>query len=447
MAVVKPFRGVRYNPARFDSLQVVVAQPYDRITEKLQEEYYTLSPHNIARIIQGQAHDGDQPTNPGGPNVYTRGRAYFDEWQADGALVREDQPAFYAYELIFSVDGQQFSRLGLIAAVQLVEFDEGIILPHERTHSGPKEDRLRLLTALEANTEQIFILYPDAENKVNALIRGAIGDRAPDIDVREIWEDDVTQRVWIITDPDVLAKIEARLAPMRNLIIADGHHRYATSLTYAKQQREQYPNAPDNAAFNFLQATLVSMDDPGLVVLPTHREICNFTGTAPADILARSAEHFTVKPVADLTACLNAVNAGVNSHTYGFYGGADVGFHVLTLKSTELVEQLITDDHSREWKSLAVSVLHKILLEQVAEVPAHGIEDKTMIRYHRDPQLPVDNINAGNGNFVFFVRPTRMDNIKAVAAQGEKMPQKSTDFYPKVISGLTMLPLNPDETL
>ena len=447
MAVIKPFRGIRYNPDRIADLSSVVAQPYDRITDELRERYYALSPYNIARIIQGEPHPDDQPENPDGPNVYTRARDYFRQWMAEGVLVREDEPVFLAYEQSFTVDGQPYTRMGLIAAVELVDFDEGIILPHERTHAGPKEDRLRLLRTMETNTEQIFILYPDPENKINALIRRAIGDREPDMDVRDIWEQDVRQRVWIVRDPQIIAQIEAEMAPKRNLIIADGHHRYGTGLTYRDEQRAKYPDAPPNAGFNFVQATLVSMDDPGLVVLPTHREIYNFTLTTPPQILQRAAEYFRDESVPDLDACLAKVNAHPTGHAFGFYGGAETGFHVLTLKDEALIDQLIADEHSEDWKRLAVSVLHKILLDKIAQVPAHGIEDKTMIRYHRDPRLAVQHVDDGEGNFAFFVSATRMDQIKAVAGHGEKMPQKSTDFYPKVISGISMLPVGPQERL
>ena len=447
MAVIKPFRGIRYNPERISDLSSVVAQPYDRITDALREQYYALSPYNIARIIQGRPQPDDQPENPQGPNVYTRAREYFQKWLEEGVLIREDAPIFFAYEQQFTVNGQPYTRLGLIAAVELVDFDEGIILPHERTHAGPKADRLRLLRTMETNTEQIFILYPDPENKINALIRQAIGDREPDMDVRDIWEQNVRQRVWIVRDPQIIAQIEAEMAPKRNLIIADGHHRYSTGLTYRDEQRAKYPDAPPNAAFNFVQATLVSMDDPGLVVLPTHREIYNFTLTAPPQILQRAAEYFTDETVADLDACLAQVNAHPHGHAFGFYGGAETGFHVLTLKDAALIDKLIDDEHSEDWKRLAVSVLHKILLDKIAQVPAHGIEDKTMIRYHRDPQLAVRHVDDGEGNFAFFLSATRMDQIKAVAGRGEKMPQKSTDFYPKVISGISMLPVGPQERL
>jgi uncharacterized protein (DUF1015 family) len=447
MAVVRPFRAVRYDPRRVENIQEVVSQPYDKIDDQLQQRYYDLSPYNIVRIILGKPEPGDRPTQPEGPNVYTRARSCYQAWLREGVLVREDQPAFYAYEQVFTVGAATHTRLGLISAVELTDFDQGVILPHERTHSGPKEDRLRLLTAIQANTEQIFILYPDSENRVNALLRRAIANRQPAIDVVEIFENDVRQRLWKITDPEALDAIQSEMAPKRGLIIADGHHRYSTGLTYRDMQREEYPNAPADAAFNFVQATLVSMSDPGLVILPTHREICNFTGTRPADILVRAREHFTVAPSPDLAACLAAVDAHPTGHAFGFYGGPETGFQVLTLKDDRQPDHLIAVDHSRDWKSLAVSILHKVLLEQIAGVPVQGIEDKSMIRYHRDPQQAVDNVAQGKGNFVFFVSATRMDQIEACTAHGETMPQKSTDFYPKMISGLSILPLGPEERL
>ncbi|HML25024.1 MAG TPA: DUF1015 domain-containing protein [Aggregatilinea sp.] len=442
MAVIKPFRGVRYNAARVGDLQSVVSQPYDRISDDLQDRYYALSPYNIVRIIQGKTEPGDSSE---GPNVYTRAKSFYQDWRAEDVLARDEHPAVYAYEQTFTVEGKQYVRLGMIAAVKLAEFDEGIILPHERTHAGPKEDRLRLINTLQAHTEQIFLLYPDAENRVNALLRQAIGSRQPDLDVEELLESGVRQRMWAITDEPTLAAIEAEMDPKRNLIIADGHHRYETALNYRNAQRAAHPDASPDAAFNYVAATLVSMDDPGLVVLPTHREICNFTTTSPADVLERAKLYFNAKPVADLPACLDALNASGAPHVFGYYGGPDVGFYTLTLQDSALIDRLITSDQSPEWKSLAVSIAHRILIEQVAGVPVEGVEDKSMLRYHRRAQEAVESVDRGEGNFVFFLRPTRMDSIKAIAGRGEKMPQKSTDFYPKMISGLVLMPLDPGE--
>jgi uncharacterized protein (DUF1015 family) len=288
------------------------------------------------------------------------------------------------------------------------------------------------------NTEQIFMLYPDPANEVNALLRQAISDRRPDIDVVEIYEHDVQQRLWVVTDPATIAAVQERMAPMRNLIIADGHHRYETALTYRNRQRQAYPEAPPDATFNYITATLVSMDDPGLVILPTHREIRHFSTTEPAAIPRLATDLFIVESVDNLATCLARINAHSTGYAFGFYGGVDVGFYVLTLKD---------DRYIQECGSLAVSVLHRLLIEQIAGVPVQGVEDKSMIRYHRNAQEAVESVNRGTGNFVFFLSPTRMENIKACAARGEKMPQKSTDFYPKVISGLVLMPVNVEERL
>ncbi len=447
MAVVKPFRGVRYNPARFQEMSTLVSQPYDRIGDKLQQQYLSRNPNNIARVILGHLEDDCVPDQEDGPDRYTCAQVYYYDWLREGVFIREEQPVFYAYEQSFPVEDRYYVRLGLIAAMELAEYEEGIILPHERTHSGPKEDRLHLLSTLKVNTEQIFMLYPDGEDRINNLIRQAIAERPPDVDVRELFENDVRQRMWAISDPAISAAIQAEMAPKRNLIIADGHHRYETALNYRRQQRALHPGLPDETAFNYIGVTLISMDDPGLVVLPTHREIRNFSATTPAQVLDRAQAVFSVTPVDTLDACLAAVNAHPEGHAFGFYGGAESGFHVLTLKDDPIISDLIDGDHSHQWKSLAVTLLHQVLLERLAEVPAHGIEDKTMIRYHRDPVTPVENIDQGDGNFVFFVSATRMSQIKDVAGNGEKMPQKSTDFYPKLVSGLVLLPVGEKERL
>lgn len=442
MAVIKPFRGVRYNPARIPRLDDVLSQPYDRIGPDLAARYRQLSPYNITGIILGHNEDTALPAPCAVNGDYRCARQRYENWLAEGILIRDDRPALYVYEQTFPIAGRAYVRLGLIAALGLHEFEEGVILPHEHTHRGPKADRLRLLHALHVQPEQIFVLYPDPENRVNVLLRAAIADRAPAIDATELFENQVRQRVWVITDPEVIHAAQGIFAPLRGLIIADGHHRYETALAYRREQQA----LPPDAAASFISATLVSMDDPGLIILPTHREIHDFGAVSPAEVLARAAAHFAVAPAADLEAMLAAVNAHPRGHAFGFYGGPEVGFHVLTLRDEAILDTL-APDRSPAWRSLAVTIAHRLLLEQVAGVPVAGIEDKSQIRYHRDPRRPVENINAGRGEFAIFLSPTTMAQIKAVAAYGEKMPQKSTDFYPKMVSGLVMLPAGPEERL
>lgn len=449
MATIHPFRGVRFNARKISDLSQVVSQPYDRVRYGLQEKYYDQNPYNIVRIVKGKELPTDVPDRRQGPNVYARAKAYCDLWCAEGILRREEKPAFYAYHQTFTVGGQTMTRKGFVAAFELSPFDEGVVLPHERTHAGPKVDRLRLLRSTEVNWGQIFMLYPDPQHEINALLEAAIAGREPDVDVVEMFEKDVRQQMWVVTDEAMIRAVRQKMGPKKNLIIADGHHRYETALNYRDEMRRQNPDAPADAAFNYRMVTLVSMDDPGLVILPTHREIFDYPQVTGADVLERTRLYFEVLPVADMAACLAEMKANEAEHAFGLYAASAVGshYHVLVLKSPDLIAQLIATDRSLAWKSLDVSILHQILLEQVVGLSAEAIERQVNIRYHRDPGLPVENVNQGKGDLVFFLNPTRMTQVKECAEQGEKMPQKSTDFYPKVVTGLTMMSVRAEERI
>ena len=478
MATIKPFRGLRFNVESVD-LARVVSQPYDRIGCGLQEQYYDQSPFHIVRIIKGEELPADVPDRPAGPNVYTRARAYAELWRAKGVLTREDRPAIYVYYQTFTAGGQAWSppapggspemtRKGFVAALELSAFDEGVVLPHERTHAGPKVDRLRLLRATEVHWGQILMLYPDPAHEASALLEAAIAGRTPDIDVVETFEKGVRQRMWVVTDEVTIRAVQERMAPKRNLIIADGHHRYETALAYRDEMRQEHPTAPAEAAFNYVMVTLVSMDDPGLVILPTHREILDYPQVRAADVLERARPYFEVLPAADLEACLAHMRENEARHAFGLYapaGGRQAysgGYHVLVLKSPALIDPLMAGEgcprgrgpgagegveHSLAWRSLDVSILHQILLEQVVGLPAEAVNRQTNVRYHRDPRLPVENVDQGRGNLVFFLNPTRIAQVRECAAAGERMPQKSTDFYPKVITGLAMMPVHAGERI
>ena len=442
MATIQPFHGVRY---QVPDLSSVISQPYDRVRYGLQEKYYALHPHNVVRIIRGIESPMDAPDRLEGPNVYTRARAYYDLWQVEGVLAREDRPAFYVYHQTFTIDGHTKTRKGLISAFESSAFDEGSVLPHERTHAGPKVDRLRLLRALEANMGLIFMLYPDPQNRINALLDVAIAGREPDADVVEMYESDVRQRLWAVTDEKAIRVVQEEMAPKRNLIIADGHHRYETALNYRDEMRATHPGALANAAFNYRMVSLVSMDDPGLVILPTHREVLDYPQIGVAEVLARAATSFSITRAADMHTCLAEMKAQQTRHAFGLYGEGQ--YHVLVLRNPDLIDEWIAEDRSLTWKSLDVSIAHQILLKRIVGMSAEDAEGQHHIRYHRDPLLAVQNVDAGRGNLVLFLNPTRIDQVKVCAEQGEKMPQKSTDFYPKMVTGLTMMSVGREERI
>jgi uncharacterized protein (DUF1015 family) len=444
MATIRPFRAVRYNTRRVEP-SLVLSQPYDRIRYGLQERYYELSPYNAVRITKGKALPADRPDHLQGPNVYTRARAYYDLWSAEEVLVREDEPALYVYHQAFELDGTCRTRKGFIAALALSPFEEGVVLPHERTHAEAKVDRLRLLRTLQVNVGQIFLLYADRQNQVAAALDAAIEGRVPDVDATEMYEDAVRQQLWTVHDPAVIRAVVDELAPKRNLIIADGHHRYETALTYRDEMRDRYPDAPPGAAFNYRMATFVGMDDPGLVILPTHREVFDLPQPRPAEILSRAAQAFRVLPADGLEACLSTMRSHAREHAFGFH--AEGRYYVLVLRDSVQIERWIPEPRSPAWKHLDVTIAHRILLEQIVGLSAEAAEVGANLRYHRDPALAIANVDTGQGSFVVLLNPTRIDQVRACAEQGERMPQKSTDFYPKLVSGLTMMPVSPEERL
>ena len=438
MATIRPFRGVRYNPEKIPDLSAVVSQPYDRVRHGLQDKYYDLSPYNVVRIIKGKEQAGDSEEN----NVYTRARDAYRAWLREGILMREDVPALYVLHQTFALpDGSTRTRQGLIAAFGLSRFDEGVVLPHERTLSGPKVDRLNLMRATAVNFGHIFMLYPG--DRINQLLGAAIEGQSC-LELRELFEQDVTQRFWAVTDPAVIAAVVEEMAPRRNLIIADGHHRYETALNYRDEMRAAHPDAPPNAGFNYRMVTLVSMEDPGLVILPTHRVIHSYGRLDGAAALERAKEYFDVAPARDRAALEEMLAAAEPTHPrLGFYDGS---YATLTLRDPALLERLMPD-RSPDWRLLDVSVLHELFIERVLEIDQAAVERKENINYLRDPQMGYDAVDQGEAQFLLVMNPTRMEQVRACTAAGEKMPQKSTDFYPKVISGLVMNPIGVEDRL
>jgi uncharacterized protein (DUF1015 family) len=441
MAIVKPFRGIRYNPERIQNLSHVISQPYDRVRHGLQEKYYDLSDYNIVRIIKGKEFADDDEEQ----NVYSRAQDYLDQWLSADILMREDQPALYVLHQEFPLpDGDVVTRKAVIAAFKLARFEEGIVLPHERTLSGPKVDRLNLTRATQAYLGNIFMLYPDPANRVTAILEASL-NREPDADAREIYEQDVRQKFWVVTDPQVLAAVTQEMEPMRNLVIADGHHRYETALNYRDEQRARYPDAPENAGFEYLLVALVSMSDPGLTILPTHRLIYDYRRMDGNQLLQKLGDFFATEKVADRQALETRLDDAIGK--VGRFGlVAPQGLFFLTLEDQSIMEEL-TPDRIQSWHELDVSILHELILEHLMGLTKESIERKENIEYLREPDMGYDQIASGEAQFLFLLNPTRMEQVIACTQAGEKMPQKSTDFYPKVISGLTSLSVSPDERL
>ncbi|MFP4345649.1 MAG: DUF1015 domain-containing protein [Anaerolineales bacterium] len=435
MANIRPFRGLRYNPQKKCDLSNVITMPYDRIHEAEQRAYYELDPHNFVRIIQGYR-EPDEPEN----DVYTRARCYTRTWLAEEVLIRDPRPLLYVLEQTFTTpDGETYVRRGLTAALELTRFDEGVILPHERTLSGPKVDRLNLTRVTETAWGHIFILYPDAENRINAILQPYLDSHMPAILHEEVIEPEVEQSFWTVDDPEVIEAVVREMGDKINLIIADGHHRYETALAYRDEMRAQHPDAPANAAFNYTLATFVSMSDPGLIILPTHRLIHAYEGMGSAELLEALEPYFEVKAVADRqTMEAGLTNATPERPRFGFYDG---GYYLLTLKSLDTMARLVPN-RDPTWRRLDVAVLHEVILEHVMGLSKESVARKENLDYLREPDPGYAAVDEGEANFLFLLNGTRMAQVRACTQAGEKMPQKSTDFFPKIVSGMVALPLD-----
>lgn len=439
MATIRPFRGLRYNLEKIGDLSSVVSQPYDRVRYGLQEKYYDQSEYTVVKIIKGKAFPDDGDEN----NVYTRAREYLQTWLQEGVMQAEDKPAIYVLHQSFTLpDGTPYTRKGFFCAFELSRFDEGIILPHERTLSGPKVDRHKLTSTIETYFGSIFMLYPDEENRVNAILDEAIAELEPQI-VHDLFEFEIEQQFYVVTDPAVIEAVQAEMAPKKNLIIADGHHRYETALTIRDEMRAAHPDAPADAAFNYRMAVMVSMSDPGLVILPTHRLIHSYDQKSSGEVIEEADAYFDVVTVKNREAMEAALAEATQQHPrIGFYDGR---YHVFTLRDESVMAQFAPDHEAS--RTLDVSILHNLLLEGVMGLTKESIAAKENVDYLRDPEMGYENVARGEANFMFILNPTRMEQVRACALAGEMMPQKSTDFYPKMISGLTAMSIHPNERI
>ena len=434
MANIRPFRGLRYNPQKFCDLSEVITMPYDRIHEAEQAKYYELSPYNYVRLIQG-IRTPDAPDN----NVYTRARDYAGTWVDEAVMIRDEQPMLYVLEQVFTTpDGVEHTRRGFTAALELTRFDEGVILPHERTLSGPKADRLNLTRATQTAWGHIFILYPDAENVISELLQPYLDAHMPAILHEQVIEPGVEQDFWVVDDPAVIQAVVDAMAPKVNLIIADGHHRYETALNYRDEMRASCPDALRHAAFNYVMATFVSMSDPGLVILPTHRLIDAYTKMSSKALLKALEPYFQVLAMPGRAALEAEMAKATPEHPrFGFYDG---DYTLLTLKTLDTMAQLVPD-RDPNWLALDVAVLHELIIEHVMGLSKESVARKENLDYLRDANPGYEAVDKGEANFLFLMNGTRMEHVRACTEAGEKMPQKSTDFYPKIVSGLVALPL------
>lgn len=426
MAQIVPFRGIRYDPRQIADMSAVVTQPYDRIGEEEQVIYYERSPYNIVRIIKGRPEPGDN-----GENVYTRAATLLKAWLGSGLLQQDSTPSLYVYHQTYTFENTELTRKGVIA---LGKLEPEKVHAHERTLKGPKEDRLQLMRATEANFGHIFMLYSDPTQLADKVLAKAIEGKAPTIEVKDDFGNQ--HIVWQVSEPDVIVQVQAAIAD-KDLYIADGHHRYETAVNFMRECEAKgwKPAAPES--FDVRMMTLFNIDEPGMSIRPIHRLIHAVPGFKPEVFLGKAETHFRIDPYTSLDEMRVAVKRGRSKHTFGCYTGGG-RFTTFTLRDESTIGQLVPGDHSLDWKRLDVAILHTAILERLLGIDAAALEEQRNVTYARDPENAVQRVDRGEEQLFFLLNPTTPDEVRRVADRGEKMPQKSTDFYPKLLTGLVL---------
>jgi len=433
MAKIYPFRALRYDTARVKPADVVT-QPYDKITPAMQDRYYNLSPYNLVRIILG-TREPDSPHD----NVYSRAAAHLRDWRAQGVLTPDPEASIYAYSQSFAVPGApgtQMERRGFIALGKLEDYSDGIVHRHEQTLSGPKVDRLNLLRATRAHFGQIFMLYEDPERRIDSLLF-AVNQSAPELNICD--EYGVRHRLWRVYDPQVVAQVQERMLN-RKLIIADGHHRYETALNYRNERRAEAGHEIADAPYERVMMTFVNMSAEGLLILPTHRVVFGLSSFVPASFPAAVAPYFEVEKLApySLSGTVGALREAGRKRTALAVVTADA---VLLLRAKPGAAEAILPNLSPRQRELDVVQLHKLILEKILGISEEAIRNQTNVRYIRDAAEAIEQVRSGNADLTFLMNPVQIEQMRDVAFAGEVMPQKSTDFYPKLLTGLTVYAL------
>jgi uncharacterized protein (DUF1015 family) len=434
MAAIRPFQGLRYNTRDPLSVALVTAPPYDCISPKEQEELYRTHPHNIVRLILGKG----TPLDDAEHNRYTRAASLMAKWRNACILVRDPAPTLYFYQQEFEVDGKTYIREGFLASVGLEEFGTGKIFPHEETMPGPKEDRLRLIRAARANLSPIFGLFPDERNAVTSLFHEAA--RCEPL-VQTVDGSGVVHRLFGCADAGLIRRVAEAMAD-KPLFIADGHHRYETALAYKRERQAAGETiGPDHPAAGVLMLC-VSMHHPGLAILPAHRILSGLPGLTADRLREATAEHFDWQEFAGAEATSGRLSQRLREapgHAFGLWARDTSKAFLLTLKDPRVMDRLAAD-HSKAWRRLDVTILERVLLRHDLARAVEGA-DKVKFSYVHLAQQAFDAVYEDGADAALLLRPLPVHALQEVASAGERMPAKSTYFYPKVLSGLVINPL------
>ncbi|MBN2332026.1 MAG: DUF1015 domain-containing protein [Deltaproteobacteria bacterium] len=439
MPIIKPFSGTYYNPDHISDLSAVVAPPYDVISTTDREKLLQKDPHNIIRLILGKS--AQEKGKPRQDEEYRQAATTLAAWREKAILVADRKPALYYLEEEFTILGITYCRKGFIGLLQLTGLPHNAVLPHEKTMSGPKEDRLKLMTHCQANFSQILTLYDDPDFIVERELQQHRETELPFIDLSG--HEGIDRRLWQVTDPAAISRIQAVLAP-QSLFIADGHHRFETAMQYRQLRLQQEPRADGREPYNYVMVYCSNTASSDLAILPTHRQVSGYPKLDPASFIEKAGKLFQLTPLElqerSPEAMAKTLLDTLKTEQQGTRLVAVVGnrpdCYLLSLtpeKRASLMENL-----PAALASLDVSVLHHLLFGQALQISAADMETQRYTSFTQDAAAAVASVMGGENQLAVLLRPTAIEQVKQVAAAGEKMPQKSTFFYPKLVTGLLL---------
>lgn len=436
MAEVVPFKGVLYNPDLITNIADVIAPPYDVISAQEQEAFHQQHPNNVIRLILGKTKEGDS----GQSDVHQRAARHFNQWMTDKILVQDSAPAYYLTSVDFPVADRTVTRYGLIGNVRLEPFDKGIVLPHERTFSKVKSERLQLMQACHTNFSPIFGLYADGNGVLEKLRRRA-DIQTPDIDLVD--NKGLRHKLWRMTDPETQAHIHSSLID-QCIYIADGHHRYETALNYRDWVKENTQGFDQNHPANFVMMSLSSLKDPGMIIFPAHRLLKEVPEEQMSALVGKAEAHFYIHAFSTdagvpsaLEAFDQALAANFDKNAIGIYLKNQTNLYVLVLRE-DVMARLFEDELPEALRDLDVTVLTRLLMMELLKFDQARLDDATKIRFAITSQDAVAAVDEGRADMAFILNPTKIEQVQRVAREGLIMPRKSTYFYPKVGSGLVI---------
>lgn len=424
MTIIKPFRGLLYNRKAVGNLAKVITPPYDVITPRQQARYYKSHPKNFIRIDLGKTSKKDSTSN----NRYTRARGFFERWIKEGVFAKDDASSIYVYSQEYKEAGRRKARFGFISLAKLEENRTKGFLPHERTFSGPKMDRFRLIKEVKANLSPIFSIVLDDNKKIMQILKGVAYRRKPILDVEF---EGTRNKIWRMSDEGLITKLSGAIRNKRALI-ADGHHRYEVALEFRKAMKRSKKRQQTNA-YDYVMMYFATSDKGGFTILPTHRMVEGISGASFRNKMVKMKEFFDIIYAGSKKNMLSLMRSR-GRHVIGAYVG-EKDYFCLALKQKDAGE-LIKSKHSVYWKNLDVVILHSLILEKIFGMK--GVNAESSIHFTRDPEAAFNWADGKKNRATFFLNPPALEDIENIVKCRERMPHKTTYFYPKPPSGLVI---------